>query len=114
MCHDTLPGAPLSIRRRPRLDAVGWQAFHAAVLVVMAAFLAARWWTDPARRPAAAVRDNVALFWVYAAAQGLVAAPLVQGAAAPGRGVTWPAGTALAAPGRCAGIEAARASPSPP
>jgi hypothetical protein len=44
----------------------------------MAAFLAARWWTDPARRPAAAVRDNVALFWVYAAAQGLVAALLVQ------------------------------------
>jgi cytochrome c oxidase subunit I+III len=57
---------------------LGWQAFHAAVLVVMAAFLSARWWTDPASRPAAAVRDNVALFWGYAAAQGLVAALLVQ------------------------------------
>ena len=57
---------------------MGWQAFHAAVLVVMAAFLAARWWTDPAWRPAAAVRDNVALFWGYTAVQGLVATLLVQ------------------------------------
>ena len=57
---------------------LGWQGFHALVLLVMAGFLAARWWSDPAHRPAAAVRDNVALFWQYSAAQGVVAVLLVQ------------------------------------
>jgi cytochrome c oxidase subunit I+III len=57
---------------------LGWQVFHLVVLVLMAGFLAARWWTDPATRPATAVGDNIALFWQYSALQGVVAVLLVQ------------------------------------
>ena len=56
---------------------LGWQGFHALVLLLMAGFRRAL--VDrPAHRPAVAVRDNVALFWLYAAVQGLAAALLVQ------------------------------------
>ncbi|NRF68231.1 cbb3-type cytochrome c oxidase subunit I [Aquincola sp. S2] len=57
---------------------LGWQGFHAALLLVMAGYLLARWWRGQGAPGPVATRDNVALFWLYVAAQGALTGALVQ------------------------------------
>jgi cytochrome c oxidase subunit I+III len=58
---------------------LGWQGFHAAVLMVMGSYVLARSWSGRLAPGARATLDNTALFWHYATVQGLAGAALVQG-----------------------------------
>jgi cytochrome c oxidase subunit I+III len=58
---------------------LGWQGFHALVLVVMGGYLLARIATGRLRTDARATLDNTALMWHYVTVQGLVAMGLVRG-----------------------------------
>ena len=57
---------------------VAYQGLHVAVLVVMAAYLIARAWSERLAPDSRATLDNVVLLWHYSAAQGIVITLLVQ------------------------------------
>ncbi|HEY0824303.1 MAG TPA: cytochrome c oxidase subunit I, partial [Ramlibacter sp.] len=57
---------------------LGWQGFHAAVLLVMGAYVIARSAAGALRPDARATLDNSALFWHYAGVQGIAVVALVR------------------------------------
>ncbi len=57
---------------------LGWQIFHLAVLGVMACFLIARVWCGHLGPRNRATLDNVALFWFYVVAQGVIGISFAQ------------------------------------
>jgi len=57
---------------------LAWQAFHTAVIALMAAFVGARLWCGLLAPRHRAPMDNVALFWHWASLQGAIAVAFVQ------------------------------------
>jgi len=66
---------------------LGWQGFHALVLLLMGGYVLARIATGRLRTDARATLDNTALMWHYVTVQGLVAMGLVRWL--PGWMVAW-------------------------
>jgi len=57
---------------------LSWQAFHMAIITLMAAYLLARLWCGRLSASSRATLDNIGLFWRYTALQGALVALLVQ------------------------------------
>ena len=57
---------------------IAWQGFHAAVLMLMGAYLIARRWSGLLTQRQRATLDAIALFWHYSLLQGVLALALVQ------------------------------------
>jgi cytochrome c oxidase subunit I+III len=58
---------------------VSLQLLYVAIVVLMLGFTLARWWTGRIDRVRRAVFDNTMLFWLYSAAQGIVALAVIHG-----------------------------------
>ncbi|MES3014163.1 MAG: cbb3-type cytochrome c oxidase subunit I, partial [Pseudomonadota bacterium] len=57
---------------------LAWQGFHVAVVIAMGAYLIARRWCGHLTPGRNTTLENVALFWQYSLAQGVLALALVQ------------------------------------
>jgi len=57
---------------------LAWQGLHLAILCLMAAYLLARLWCGLLLPRQRATQDNILLFWLFSAAQGVLVLALVQ------------------------------------